>query len=85
MKDLISIILQNEGVPGVEKFIKDEVKANDRKWFILYCLSAVIVAGGVCFHECKNIPDNYQKVSVFCDSLQGYVDTSMYVEGFKGR
>jgi hypothetical protein len=52
MKNLIAITLQNDGVPGVEKLIKDELKANDRKWFIIYFLSAIIVAGAVCLHEC---------------------------------
>jgi len=81
MKNLIAITLQNDGVEGVEKLIKDEIKANDRKWFILYVLLAIIVAGAVSMHECKNVPDNYVSVKSFCDSLQNYVDTSMSVEG----
>jgi hypothetical protein len=72
---LLQIIFTNEGLPGIDRHIKEEIRLNDRKWFLAYVLTMVIFIGAYCLKEPKII-DNSPMVKSYCDSLQGYCDTA---------
>lgn len=69
MKQEISQAFTSEGIPGVEKLLQDTIKQNDRKWFLLFCLTAVIFGGWVSLHKCDNMQEDNQKVDEVKDSL----------------
>lgn len=70
------ILIQSEMDEIKNAVEQDVIRANDCKWFVLFVLTIVIFGGWIMLHECKNVPDNYQKVADYTDSLQGFVDTA---------
>lgn len=84
-KEEISTILTQSGVGGLEKEIKKAIFNNDKWWFLIVFLIAVSCSIMVMVGREPVVIDNSKEVKEFCDSLQYFVDTSMYVEGFKGR
>ena len=83
MQKLIAITLQNDGVEGVEKYIKDEIKALHKQYFYVICLFIIVVVGAFCSQASqydKSMGEFKERVltqdMVFRDSLQGCVDNS---------
>lgn len=60
------------------------IRSNDIRWFITLIVSIIAVVFMMENRE-PVVIDNSKDVKEYCDSLQNFVDTSLFVEGFKGR
>ena len=83
IKSLLAMILQNDGLEGLVKYIDEEKRVINRSYFLTICLFVTITTGAFIKQENTNIERiESLKDSVltdyhaFCDSLQNYVDTS---------
>lgn len=60
------------------------IRRNDIRWLITL-IASILAAVFMMDSRPPVVIDNSKEVKMYCDSLQLFVDTSMYVEGFKGR
>ena len=59
------------------QWVKDQERANDKKWFICILLICAIFTGAIINEMGKvKVIDNTPLVKNYCDSLQNYVDTA---------
>lgn len=66
------------------EYHKKAIYKNDCKWFVVLLLTIGITIG-MMENRKPIIIDNSKEVAQYCDSLQNFVDTSLYVKGFLGK
>ena len=83
MQKLISVILQNDGVQGIEKYIKDELRFTHRGYFIFICLLVTIFIGIFInqseqySNELNSFKDKvFSRDSIMMDSVKNYVEVN---------